>query len=115
VRYPIGTPGFWTRQITRVTTLVAAEVYPVADLAARYRQRWQVETSLAHRKTTMPMDVRHGQTVSGVLNALTVCAIVSNLVRLVMGPSAMRQRIGVERISCLAALRWLGGPNTGLP
>jgi IS4 transposase len=115
VRYPIGTPGFRTRQITLVTTLVDAEVYHVADLAELYRQRWQVETSLAHLKTTMQMDVLHGKTVPGVLQELTVFAIVYNLVRLVLCPSAMLQRIGVERISFLDALRWLGGPSTGIP
>src|SRR5687768_8765995 len=34
VRSHIGTPGFRTRQITLVTTLLDAEVYRVADLAA---------------------------------------------------------------------------------
>jgi hypothetical protein len=115
VRDPIGTPGFRTRQITLVTTLVDAAVYGVADLAARYRQRWQVATSLAHRKTTMPMDVLHGKTVPGVLKAWTGFAIVDHLVRLVMGPSARLQRIGVERISVLDARRWLGGPSPGRP
>jgi hypothetical protein len=115
VRYSIGTPGFRTRQITLVTTLVDAAVYGVADLAELYRQRWQVETSRAQLKTTMPMDVLHGKTVPGVLKALTVFAIVDNLVRLVMCQSALLQRIGVERISVLDALRWLGGPSTGIP
>ena len=115
VRYPIGTPGFRTRHITLVTTLVDAEGYHVADLAELYRQRWQVETSLAHLKTTMQMDVLHCQTVLGVLKELTVFAIVYNLVRLVMCQSAMLQRIGVERISVLDALRWLGAPSTGIP
>jgi hypothetical protein len=45
VRYHIGSPGFRTRQIALVTTLLDAEVYRVADL---YRQRWQVETSQPH-------------------------------------------------------------------
>ena len=67
-------------------------------------------TSLAHLKTTMQMDVRHCKTVPGVLKELTVFAIVYNLVRLVMCQSAMLQCIGVERISVLDALRWLGGP-----
>jgi hypothetical protein len=43
VRYDIGRPGFRTRQITLVTTLLDAESYRVADLAELYRQRWQVE------------------------------------------------------------------------
>ena len=115
MRYDIGTPGFRTRQITLVTTLLDAELYRVADLAELYRQRWQVETSLAHLKTTMHMEVLHCKTVSGVLKELTAFAIVYNLVRMVMWRSAILQHIGVERISFLDALRWLSAPSTGIP
>ena len=115
VRYHIGTPGFRTRQITLVTTLLDAEVYRVADLAELYRQRWQVETALAHLKTTMQMDVLHCKTVPGVLKELTVFALVYNLVRMVMCQSATLQHIAVERISFLDALRWLSAPSTGMP
>ena len=115
VRYDIGTPGFRTRQITLVTTLLDAEIYRVADLAELYRQRWQVDTSLAHLKTTMHMEVLHCKTESGVLKELIAFAIVYNLVRMVMWHSAMLQPIGVERISFLDALRWLSAPSTGIP
>ena len=115
VRYPIGRPGFRTRQITLVTTRLDAAVYRVADLAERYRQRWQVETSLAQLKTTMQMDVLHCKTVPGVLKELTVFALVYNLDRMVMCQSALLQHIGVERISFLDARRWLGAPSTGIP
>ena len=115
VRDGIDTPGFRTRQMTLVTTRLDAAVSPVPERAERYRQRWQVETSLAPLKTTMQRDVLHGKTVPGVLKELTVFAIVYNLVRLVMCQSAMLQRISVERISFLDALRWLGGPSTGIP
>jgi hypothetical protein len=63
----------------------------------------------------MRMDVLHGQTVPGVLKELTVFAIVDNLVRMVMCPSALLQHLGVARISCLDALRWLGAPRTRIP
>jgi hypothetical protein len=76
---------------------------------------YNIETSLAHLKTTMRMDVLHGKTVPGVLKELTVLAIVYNLVRMVMWHSATLQRIGVERISFLDALRWLRVPSTGVP
>jgi hypothetical protein len=115
VRYHISTPGFRTRQIILVTTLVDAEVYGVADLAELYRQRWQIETSLAQLKTTMQMDVLHCKTVPGVLKELTVFAIVYNLVRLVMRQSATLQHTEVERISFLDALRWLSAPSPGVP
>lgn len=114
VRYHLSTPGFRTRQITLVTTLLDTEVYSVADLAELYRRRWQVETSLAHLKTTLQMEVLHCKTVPGVLKELTVFAIVYNLVRLVMLQSATRQHTTVERISFLDALRWLSAPHTGM-
>jgi hypothetical protein len=115
VRSPICTLGFRTRQITLVTTLLDPEHYPVTDLAELYRQRWAVETALAHLKTTIQMDALHCKTVLGVLKELTVFAIVYNLVRLVVCQSATLQQIGVERISFLDALRWLGAPSTGIP
>jgi hypothetical protein len=115
VRYHIGTPGFRRGQITPVPTLIDPEVYHVADLAELYRQRWQVETSRAYLKTTMQIEVLHGKTAPGVLKELAVFALVYNLVRMVMWHSAMLQHIGVERISFLDALRWLGAPSTGIP
>jgi hypothetical protein len=115
VRDHLGRPGFRTRQITLVTTLLDAESYRVADRAERYRQRWQVETALAHLTTTRRMAVLHGQTVPGVLKELTVVAMVDNLVRMVLWHSAILQHIAVERISFRDALRWLGTPSTGMP
>src|SRR5262247_2250815 len=47
VRYRISRPGFRTREITLVTTLLDSALSRVAELAELYRQRWQVETSLA--------------------------------------------------------------------
>ena len=114
VRFHPGTPGFRTRQITLVTTLVDGETYRMADFAELYHQRWRVETSRAQLNTSMPMDVLHCKTVPGVLKELTMFTIVYNLVRMVMCQSAMRQHISVERISFLDALRWLGGPSTGI-
>jgi hypothetical protein len=59
--------------------------------------------------------VLHGHTVPGVVKELAVFAIVDHLVRMVMCQAATLQHIGVERISCLAALRWLSAPSTGIP
>ena len=96
-------------------SLVPSTLFSRSCLVAPRIGSTDVETSLAELKTTMPMDVLHGKTVPGVLKDLTVLAIVYNLVRMVMCQSAMLQRIGVERISVLDALRWLGGPSTGIP
>jgi Transposase DDE domain len=115
LRYNVTQRGFRSRQITVVTTLVDAERYPCADIAALYWQRWEAETHLGQLKTTMKMDVLHCKTVLGVHKELLVFAILYNLVRLVMLQSALQQQIDVERISFLDALRWLGAPDSGIP
>ena len=58
-------------------------------------------------KQTMKMDVLRCKSVDGVLKELIVYGIVYNLVRLVMGRAANRQRVAVDRISFIDALRWL--------
>jgi len=51
--------------------------------------------------------------VEGVLKELTVYAIVYNLVCVVMVEAARRQGVLVERISFVAALRWLVQAKAG--
>jgi hypothetical protein len=94
LQYDVTQRGFRSRQITVVTTLLDTERYPCADLAALYWQRWEAETHLAQLKTTMKMDVLHGQTVPGVHKELLVCAILYHLVRLVILQSAKQQEVG---------------------
>jgi hypothetical protein len=117
LRYDVGRPGFRTRRVTLVTTLVDAEAYPLEALAELYGSRWRVELNLRHLKTTMKMDVLKCKTVEGVLKELTVYAIVYNLVRVVMVEAARRQVVDVERISFIDALRWMteAGPEDELP
>ncbi|MBX6314050.1 MAG: transposase [Isosphaeraceae bacterium] len=107
LRYDVGRPGYRTRSVTLVTTLLDAEAYPPETLAALYGMRWRVELYLRHLKTMMKMDVLKCQTVAGVLKELTVYALVYNLVRVVMLEAARRQGQEVERVSFVDALRWL--------
>jgi Transposase DDE domain len=113
LRYDVGRPGFRTRTVTLVTTLLNAEAYPLEALAELYWARWRVELNLRHLKTTMKLDVLKCKTVAGVLKELTVYAIVYNLVRVVMMEAARRQGVDVERISFVDALRWLGQAKPG--
>jgi len=117
LRYDVGRPGYRTRSVTLVTTLLDAEAYPPEALADLYGMRWRVELYLRHLKTTMKMDVLKCKTVDGVLKELTVYALVYNLARAVMLEAARRQGREVERVSFVDALRWLAGagPDEGLP
>lgn len=113
LRYEVGRPGFRTRTVTLVTTLLDTEVYPLDALAELYAARWRVELNLRHLKITMKLDVLKCKTVDGVLKELTVYAIVYNLVRVVMVEAARRQGVDPERVSFVDALRWLAQARRG--
>ncbi len=107
LRYAIKRAGFRVREVTLVTTLLDAELYPAAELAELYLRRWNIETAFAHLKTTLGMDVLHCKTVEGVQKEALMFVLVYNLVRMVIGEAARRQQVDVERISFLDALRWI--------
>src|SRR5260370_39434845 len=46
VRVDVRQRGFRTRQLVLITTLTDATLVTLADLAALYRRRWQVELNL---------------------------------------------------------------------
>jgi len=63
----------------------------------------------------MGLEVLHWQRLVGVLKELTVFAFVYHLVRMVMLEAAKRQRVALERISFVDALRWLSTARPGEP
>jgi hypothetical protein len=114
LRYRVDVPGFRTREVTLVTTLIDAAAYPADELASLYGTRWRVEEYLKALKQTMKMDVLKCMTVDGVLKELTMYAVAYNLVRVVMCEAAARQGVAVvDRMSFIDALRWLGGAESG--
>jgi len=115
LRYRVEVPGFRSRDVTLVTTLLDEALYTAEALAQLYGRRWQVETHLCQLKQTMGLDVLRCQTVAGVTKELTVYALVYNLVRVVMLEAAQRQGVAVERISFIDALRWLASARAGEP
>jgi len=117
LRYRVERRGFRVQQVTLVTTLLDPDLYPVEALADLYRQRWQIETDFRHLKTTMQMEVLKCRTVSGILKELHGFAIVYNLVRQVILEASQRQQVNMNRISFVAALRWLqtARPHEPLP
>src|SRR5262249_54607891 len=91
LRYRITVPGFRTREVTLVTTLTDAALYPAEALAKLYLARWRVEEDLKALKQTMKMDVLKCKRVDGVLKELTMYALAYNLVRVTMCQAAAKQ------------------------
>ena len=113
LRYRITAPGFRTREVTLVTTLLDAAAYPADALAELYGTRWRIEENLKSLKQTMKMDVLRCMTVDGVLKELTMYALAYNLVRVTMCQAAGRQGVEADRVSFIDALRWLRGAEEG--
>ena len=113
LRYTVNHKGFRTKSITLVTTLTDPVAYPVDELAEQYGLRWQIEVDFRHLKQTMKMDVLKCKTVDGVLKELAVFTLVYNLVRMVMLRASQRQKVPLDRISFIDALRWLCAARDG--
>jgi Transposase DDE domain len=107
LRFDTPQRGHRTRVITLVTTLLDPLAYPAKELAKLYLSRWDIEVNFRHIKTTMRMEVLHCKTVEGVLKELYMFAVTYNLVRLVMLEASRRQKVPLDRISFIDALRWL--------
>jgi hypothetical protein len=56
VRCRFDVPGFRTREVLLVTTLLDRQRYSLRALAALYRRRWEMELTLRHLKITLQMD-----------------------------------------------------------
>jgi hypothetical protein len=109
LRYRVTAKGYRVHEITLVTTLLDAAIYPASELAEMYYRRWQVEINFKHIKITMKMDVLRCETVDGILKELAMFALAYNLVRSVMVESAKVQGVEPDRISLIDTVRWLIG------
>lgn len=105
LRYELKKPGFRSRTITLVTTLLDPKKYPKKAIAELYGLRWEVETNIRHLKTTMNMDVLRSKTVEGVMKELYVFCLVYNMIRRVMFKIATTMKLPPQRLSFVDALR----------
>ena len=90
-----------------VTTLLDAERYPAADLAALYHQRWEAETTYFGLKVTLrgANRVLRSQSVDGVRQELYGLLVVYQATRHIAVDTAAQAGIDPDRISLTVILR----------
>ena len=111
VRCRLDVPGFRTRQITVVTTLLDSAQYPPAALGQLYYRRWAMELTLRNLKITLQMDQLSCKTPANLEREIRLHFLMHNLVRRLMLEAARRHRVPLERVSfagSLAAARRYG-------
>jgi hypothetical protein len=104
VRCRVQWPGFRTRQVILVTTLLDSAQYPPAALGQLYLRRWAMELTLRNIKTTLQMDYLSCKTPENLEREIRLHFLVHNLVRRLMLEAARRHRVALERISFAGSL-----------
>jgi hypothetical protein len=104
VYFQVTRPGFRTKTISLVTTLLDATCYPREALAELYLQRWEMELWLRHIKTTLGMEMLRTKTPTRVEAELAMCLVGYNLIRTVMLDAAHEAQVPLPRVSFTSAL-----------
>ncbi len=104
VRFTTTIRGFRNRQITLVTTLLDAELYPAEELVALYARRWRLELCLRDLKTTLGMEQLRCKTPAMAEKELLAYLVAHNLVRCLMAEAVAVHRVELERVSFKGSL-----------
>jgi hypothetical protein len=106
-RVYIKQPGFRTKVIVVVTTLLDPVQFTKEDLAKLYRQRWHNELDLRSIKSTMQMDVLRCKTPDLVHKEVWTHILAYNLIRTIMAQAALRHDVEPRTISFKGAIQTL--------
>jgi hypothetical protein len=104
VRCRLDIPGFRTRQIILVTTLLDSVKYPPAALGKLYHRRWAMELSLRNLKTTLQMEHLSCKTPQNLEREIRMHFLMHNLVRRLMLETSRRHGVPLERVSFAGSL-----------
>jgi hypothetical protein len=104
LRFTATTRGFRRQQLTLVTTLLDAKLYPAHELVALYARRWRLELGLRDLKTTLGMENLRCQSPAMAEKELLAYLVAHNLVRCVMAAAVARHDGELERVSFKGSL-----------
>jgi Transposase DDE domain len=104
IRVRVQQPGFRTRELALVTTLLDAVVYPAQAIVEAYLGRWRLEVCLDDLKTTLGLDALRCLTPAMVHRELLMLLIAHNLVRAVMAEAARAHALPLARLSFTGTL-----------
>ena len=100
-------PGFRTRSLVVVTTLLDPRQTTREDLAELYRARWNAELDLRSIKSAMQMRDLRGKTPEMVRKEVWAHVMAYNLIRTVMAQAAARHDVAPRSISFKGAMQTL--------
>jgi hypothetical protein len=99
IKVSVNQPGFRTKSLYIITTLLDANAYTADKLADLYFRRWDVELFFRDIKTTMGMDILRCKTPDMVRKEIAMHLIAYNCIRYLMLTAATQTGQQVRRIS----------------
>lgn len=115
VRVRVRQPGFRTKILVVVTTVLDPDEFPREDVAILYRVRWCAEVDLRALKQTLQMDVLRGQSPEMVRKEVWAHLLGYNLLRGLMAQAAVAAELlpvqlsfkgAVQAVNAFAAVLW---------
>lgn len=97
-------PGFRSRSITLVTTLIDPALYPADELRKLYAKRWNVELHFHQIKIALGMDILRCKSPRMIEKEILVHLIAYNLIRAFMQRAAHLHHADLSRMSFKGAL-----------
>jgi hypothetical protein len=107
VKVRVTQPGFRTRALVVVTTLLDPRQVTKEDLASLYRARWNNELDLRSVKSAMQMRDLRCKTPESVRKELWAHVLAYNLIRTLMAQAAAKHRVLPRSISFKGAMQTL--------
>ena len=99
VRFTLQVPGYRTKSVTLITTLLDPKLYPAAELAQLYARRWRIELWFRDIKTSMGMETLRCLSPLLVHKELEMFFIAYNFIRCLMADAAQVHDVAIERLS----------------
>jgi hypothetical protein len=107
IRVHVAVPGFRSKEIVVVTTILDPQEASKEDLAKLYRSRWNQELDLRDIKVSLQMDVLRCKTPELVRKEIWTHVLAYNLIRTVMAQAASRYTVEPRTISFKATVQTL--------
>src|SRR5207237_4698477 len=106
-RVRVAQPGFRTRSVVVVTTLLDPRQATKEELGALYRARWHAELDLRSIKSAMQMRELRCKTPELVRKEVWAHILAYNLLRTVMAQAAARHDVAPRSLSFKGAMQTL--------
>ena len=99
LRFQLQVPGYRTKSVTLVTSLLDPQLFPAHALARLYARRWRIELWFRDIKTRMGMERLRCQTPKMVHKEFEMFLIAYNLIRALMAQASAGEEVPLDRLS----------------